>query len=104
MMLLELLGDAVRQLDGVVTDLEPDGTVLWSRAGRSFASVDPGGAVAEFALDPAVAAAAARTPDVRLSGRGEGWVSFAPGDLDDHAADRAVAWLASAHRRLGPRD
>ncbi len=104
MTLRELLGDAVGQLDGVVTDLEPDGTVLWSRAGRSFASVDPGGAVAEFALDPAVAAAAARTPDVRLSGRGEGWVSFAPEVLDDHAADRAVAWLASAHRRLGPRD
>jgi hypothetical protein len=104
MTLHELLADAAGQLDGVATDLEPDGTVTWSRAGRPFALVDPGGIVAEFALDPAVAAAATRTPDVRLSGRGEGWVSFAPDDLDEHAADRAVAWLASAHRRLGPRD
>lgn len=104
MTLGELLADAAGQLDGVATDLEPGGTVTWSRAGRLFATVDPGSVVAEFALDPAVAAAAARTPDVRLSGRGDGWVSFAPEDLDDHAADRAVAWLASAHRRLGPRD
>jgi hypothetical protein len=104
MTLRELLADAAGQFDDVGTSLGPDGTVMWSRGGRPFASVDPGGAVAEFALDPAVAAAAARTPDVRLSGRGEGWVSFAPEDLDDHAADRAVAWLASAHRRLDPRD
>jgi len=59
MTLRELLADAACQLDGVATDLEPDGTVTWSRAGRLFSSVDPGGAVAEFALDPAVAAAAA---------------------------------------------
>jgi hypothetical protein len=104
MTLRELLADAAGQLDGVATDLEPDGTVRWSRAGRPFAAVAPGGAVAEFALDPDVAAAAARTPDVQLSGRGGGWVTFGPGDLDDHAADRAVAWLASAHRRLAPRD
>ena len=104
MTLRELLADAAGQLDDVATSLSPDGTVTWSRAGRPFAAVDPGGRVAEFALDEAVAAAAARTPDVRLSGRGNGWVSFAPEDLDDHAADRAIAWLASAHRRTGPRD
>jgi hypothetical protein len=104
MTLRELLADAAGQLDDVGVSLGTDGDVTWSRAGRPFASIDPGGAVAEFALDPAVAAAAARTPDVRVSPRGDGWVSFAPEGLDDHAADRAVAWFASAHRRLGPRD
>ena len=48
--------------------------------------------------------AAIRTPDATPSPRGPGWVAFAPAELDDHAADRAVAWFASAHRRLGPRD
>ena len=104
MSLRDLLTDAVGQLDDVETTLAPDGAVTWSRGGRSFATVAPGGGSAEFALDPAVAAAAARTPDVQPSSRSAGWVSFSPADLDDHAADRAVAWLASAHRRLGPHD
>jgi hypothetical protein len=104
MTLRDLLVDAVGQLDDVTTDLEPDGAVIWSRGGRPFATASPEGTSARFALDPAVAAAAARTPDVEPSSRGTGWVDFAPADLDDHAADRAVAWLASAHRRLGPRD
>jgi hypothetical protein len=94
----------VGHLDDVRTELEPDGSVTWSRAGRPFATVSPEGSSAGFALDPAVAAAAARTPDVEPSSRGPDWVDFSPADLDDHAADRAVAWLASAHRRLGPRD
>lgn len=104
MILRDLLVDAAGQLDDVETELEPDGGVIWSRAGRPFATLSPDGVSAAYALDPAVAAAAARTPDVEPSQRGPNWVEFAPADLDDHAADRAVAWLASAHRRLGPRD
>jgi hypothetical protein len=104
MTLRDLLVDAAGQLDAVETDLGPDGTISWSRAGRPFATLSSDGESAAFALDPAVAAAAARTPDVESSSRGAGWVSFSPVGLDDHAADRAVAWLASAHRRLGPRD
>jgi hypothetical protein len=104
MMLRDLLADAAGQLDDVATELAPDGAVAWSRGGRAFATVTADGASAGFALDPAVAAAATRTPDVEPSSRGAGWVTFSPTDLDDHAADRAVAWLASAHRRLGPRD
>ena len=105
MTLRDLLADAAGQLE----DVETAPRARWRRhlvAGRARVRhrVGRGGAVAEFALDPAVAAAAARTPDVGPSSRGAGWVSFAPADLDDHAADRAVAWLASAHRRLGPRD
>ena len=104
MTLRDLLVDAAGQLDDAETDLGPDGTVTWSRGGRAFATVRPDGASAAFGLDPAVASAAARTPDVEPSSRGAGWVDFHPADLDDHAADRAVAWLASAYRALAPRD
>jgi len=100
----ELLAEAIVDLPGAVPTKSPDGAVTWSRGGRAFALVLPGGSAAEFDLDPAVAAAAVRTPDVAPSGRGPGWIRFEPPALDDHAADRAMAWLASAHRRLGPRD
>ena len=56
-----------------------DGTVdlvAWRAPVRG--SSTPDGAVAEFALDPAVAAAAARTPGRAALGRGAGWVAFAP--------------------------
>jgi hypothetical protein len=104
MTLRDQLVDAAGQFDDVATELAPDGAITWSRTGSLFATVSADGSVAGFALDPAVAAAAARTPDVSPSSRGPGWVAFAPADLDDHAADRAVAWFASAHRRLGLRD
>jgi hypothetical protein len=104
MTLRELLEAAATELPGIGSTAGPDGSVTWSRGGRPFAAANAGGASAEFALDPAVADAAARTPDVALSGRGAGWVTFAPTTLDDHAADRAVAWLASAHRRLERRN
>jgi hypothetical protein len=77
-----------------------DGAVTWARAGRPFAVLGPDGNVAEFRLDPAVAAAAARTPDAAASTRGPGWVRFSPIVLDDHGVDRALAWFASAQRRL----
>ncbi len=104
MTLARLLTGAAVDLPAIETSLAEDGAITWSRGGRPFAAVSVGGTVAEFALDPSVAAAAIRTPDVIMSGRGPGWVAFAPDVLDDHAADRAVAWFASAHRRLGPRD
>ena len=104
MNLRALLEDEAAELPGTEPTLGPDGSVTWSRAGRAFAAMTADGSSAEFALDPAVEDAAARTPDVTLSPRGPGWVSFTPADLDDHAADRATAWLASAHRRLEPRN
>ena len=97
----ELLQDEATELSGVESSVGADGSTTWSRGGRPFAVAAANDSSAEFALDPAVADAAARTPDVTLSSRGPGWVAFAPVELDDHAADRAVAWLASAHRRLG---
>lgn len=69
----------------------------WSIGGRTFAAV--GGNRAEFLLDPMVAAAALRTPDTGPSPRGRDWVAFSPQQLDQHAIDRAAAWLASAWRR-----
>jgi hypothetical protein len=104
MTLEELLAEEALELAGVEVGRSSDGTVTWSRGGRPFATLSAHGTVAEFALDPAVGAAAARTPDVTLSGRGPGWVVFAPAVLDDHGADRAVAWFASAYRRLEPRN
>ena len=104
MTLRDLLADAAADLPGVVAAVASDGSATWSRGGRPIAIVSADGSSAEFALDPAVADAAARTPDVTLSNRGPGWVVFAPHDLDDHATDRAVAWLAPAHRRAEPRN
>ena len=104
MNLRDLLEEGAADLPGTDPTLEPDGSLTWVRTGRRFAAVSADGSSAEFALDPAVADAAARTPDVTASDRGPGWVVFAPREIDDHAADRAVAWLASAHRRAEPRN
>lgn len=104
MTLEDLLADAAADLAGVTTGTDASGATTWSRAGSVFAAVSVDGSVASFQLDPAIAAAAVRTPDTMPSGRGTGWVDFAPDTIDDHAEDRAVAWLESAHRRLGPRD
>jgi hypothetical protein len=104
MTLRDLLEDEASDLSGIASIVGPDDSVTWTRAGRPFAVVSADGSVAEFALDPAVAEAAARTPDVTPSARGVGWVAFAPAVLDDHGADRAAAWFASAHRRIQPRN
>jgi hypothetical protein len=104
MTLRDLLEDESTELPGAEAAIGPDGSTTWSRGGRPFAVAAADGSFAEFALHPAVADAAARTPDVSRSDRGPGWVRFAPTELDDHAADRAVAWLGSAHRRLEPRN
>lgn len=77
-----------------------DGSVTWSRGEQVFAAVSADGWTASFLLDPLVAGAAARTPDVRASSRGRGWVDLSPKVVDGHAADRAGAWFLSAYRRL----
>jgi len=104
MTLRELLEAAALGLDDTSSSSDDVGAITWSRRGRAFAALSADGSVASFALDPAVAAAAIRTPDTTDSPRGAGWVDFAPDDLDDHAADRAEAWFESAHRRMAPRD
>ena len=94
------LGAVLRSaaLELEAADERRDGEALeWSIGGVTFAAFN--GDRAEFRLDPAVAAAALRTPDTSLSSRGVDWVAFAPVALDQHAMDRAEAWLASAWRR-----
>ena len=85
------------------TAVAEDGSVTWSRGDQVFAIVSADGTTASFLLDPLVAGAAARTPDVRASSRGRGWVDLSPRVVDGHVADRAGAWLLSGFRRLtGP--
>jgi len=100
--LRELLTEAAAGVAGVEAAAGPAGDVVWSASGRPFAVLAGDGA-AEFALDPAVAAAACRTPDVVPSRRGPDWVLFRPTMLDEHGADRARAWFESAQRRLARR-
>jgi hypothetical protein len=76
-----------------------DGSTTWSRAGRVFASAESFGV--EIRLDPAIAGAALRTPDVGPSPRGPEWVRFNPRELDGHAVDRITAWFGLAYRRAG---
>lgn len=99
MTLADVLTEAAEDLAGVSASVDPEGGVLWDRTGRAFAAAGVDGASAEFRLDPAIGAAALRTPDTGPSRRGADWVRFAPSDLDDHAIDRAEAWLGSAWRR-----
>ena len=69
----------------------------WSIGGITFAAV--ASERAEFRLARPVVEAALRTPGTARSGRGADWVAFRPPELDQHAIDRATAWLASAWRR-----
>lgn len=84
---------------GVASADVADGGTAYLVGDTIVAVASADGSSAEFRLDPAVAAAAQRTPDTSVSGRGPDWVRFSPIELDDHAIDRAVAWLGSAARR-----
>lgn len=99
MNLRELLNEAAAGLPDVKTAAVPGGETVWSTRDRGFAVLTGDGS-AEFGLDPAVAVAACRTPDVTPSNRGPGWVRFRPAVLDGHGVDRARAWFESAHRRI----
>ena len=104
MTLGELLAEAALQVAGVEAVTSSDGTRTWARRGRPFATLSSDGSTTSFSLDPMVAAAAIRTPDVVASPLGPGWVAFTPIALDEQAADRVAAWFASAYRRLEPRN
>jgi hypothetical protein len=97
--LADVLEAAAEDLVGVQRAIDGPMTT-WTVGATPFAVLSDG--VAEFRLDPLVAAAALRTPDTRPSARGAEWVAFAPAMLDDGAVDRAEAWFLSAHRRLTP--
>jgi hypothetical protein len=92
----ELVAEIAGELPNVRSH-SVDGTITWSVGDRAFAALAPFGV--EIHLDPAIAAAARRTPDTGPSPRGEDWVRFNPRELDAHAVDRLRAWLELAHRR-----
>ena len=103
MTLREILDTAAAATPGVAVSADQAGSVSWSVRDRTFAVLSADGTRASFILDPIVAGAAARTPDVTRSPRGPGWVELAPTVVDGHVADRAGAWFLSGHRRLtGP--
>ena len=98
MTLRDALAESAEGVDEVSTTTDADGAVAYVAGGRTVAVVAAAGSSAEFLLTTAVASAAVRTPDTAPSPRGPGWVRFEPADLDDHAIDRAVAWLGFAVR------
>ena len=101
--LLDVLEEAAADTPGVEVTKAPDGTTTWDVHGTVFAELSADGTAALFLLDPIVAGAAARTPEVSRSARGPGWVQIRPKVVDGHVADRAGAWFLSGHRRLtGP--
>ena len=103
MTLQEILEASATETPGVEVGADDDGATAWSSGGTVFALLSADGASASFLLDPIVANAAARTPDVKRSRRGDGWVEMAPKVIDRHVYDRARAWFLSGHRRLtGP--
>lgn len=103
--LASLVADIAAELPGATASADPGApgagpavrTTTWSRDGVAFAALGPTGI--EIRLDPAIAAAATRTPDAAPSPRGRDWVRFNPRELDAHAVDRLRAWLELACRR-----
>jgi hypothetical protein len=101
--LLDVLEEAAADTPEVESTKGPDGTTTWAVRGTVFAELSADGGAATFLLDPIVAGAAARTPEVSRSARGPGWVELRPRIVDGHVADRAGAWFISGYRRLtGP--
>ena len=100
MTLEEVLDDAAASSSiPVEAEALDDGAVGWAVGQRLVATMDDGARAVTFRLDPVLAGAALRTPDVTPSSRGPEWVTFRPAVLDDHAIDRAEAWFAAAVRR-----
>lgn len=103
MTLREILDASADETPDVELGTAEDGGSMWSSGGRIFAILSADGSTASFLLDPIVANAAARTPDVSRSSRGPGWVDMTPRVVDGHVYDRVRAWFLSGHRRLtGP--
>ena len=94
--LAALLADGAGLLEGTEVVSTGSGTDYYLEH-VLFASLVGSGA--EFRLRDEVGTVALRTPDVKASARGAGWVRFAPRRLDGHARDRALAWFESAWRR-----
>ncbi|MFN8621660.1 MAG: hypothetical protein U0869_13040 [Chloroflexota bacterium] len=90
-----LLAETADLADPVEVVATAEGTT-YRLGGRPFAWAS--GRAFEVQLGPDVAGAALRTPDVTFSARGSGWIRLEPTVIDDHAADRVVAWFEFARR------
>jgi len=93
--LAERLAEVADEMDGVTRRTAGD-AVEYLLNGVLFAVAHADRA--ELRLKPDIADAALRTPDVRPSPRGGGWVELAPRDVDAFAIDRAESWFESAAR------
>lgn len=93
--LRERIEEVAADLPDVTVEAGPDG-LRYGTGGVAFAVV--GTDRAAFRLRPDVASAATRTPNVRASERGAGWVELVPPQLDQFAIDRAESWFESACR------
>lgn len=91
----ELL-EATADLDAPVEVTVAASGTTYLLARRPFAWA--AGRVFEVQLGPDISSAASRTPDVTSSTRGPGWIRLDPAVIDDHAADRVVAWFEMARR------
>jgi hypothetical protein len=92
----ERVAAVIEELAGVTRQRDGE-SVTYAAGGHVFAVLMPD--LLEVALDPAIAAAALRTPDTLASSRGKGWIAFTPDRIDRFALDRADAWVRLAHRR-----
>jgi hypothetical protein len=95
--LAEIAAEAATETPGAVAETDRE-TTIWSLAGKPFAVL--AGDTMEFRLDALVGEAARRTPGTTISARGDDWVAFRPGELDQYAEDRARAWFLAAARRV----
>jgi len=93
--LAELLDDLAEEFADVERRPTPVG-IEYALHDQAFAAHSAGRAA--FRLRPEIVAAAARTPDAEVSGRGREWVSFGPRHVDQYALDRAQSWFELAHR------
>jgi len=93
--MVQLLKETADLADPAEVTAGPVGTT-YLVGGRPFAWAS--GLVFEAQLGQDIASAALRTPDVKTSTRGLGWVRLDPAVIEDHAADRVVAWFEMARR------
>jgi hypothetical protein len=91
-----VLLEATADLDPPVEVVPGPTATVYQLSARPFAAA--AGRMFEAQVGPDIAAAALRTPDVTTSPRGAGWIRLEPPVIDDHAADRVVAWFELARR------
>jgi hypothetical protein len=96
------LDDVIAALLDEAREVETTAASDYTRNGVAFAA-RPSENVVEFRLGDEIGEAALRTPDTGPSGRGLGWVRFAPPAWDEMAFDRVEAWFRVAWRMAGSR-